>query len=389
MKAGVIVISNDRQVFSFVKPNVVLLRSDDIVFESNYADAQNVIEKHSPQIAIVHCGYDLHSFLDVLGKIEIPVIALFEEINSEYLLNAYEAGITDFITKQSTSEEILARVMLALKARRQSDKYADVKSILQINGITDANGHYTNPEVVFPNFLKKVSYGTLLLLTGRSDLGDKLSNKLRENDVIARGRGNVFYVFMPYTDIDGAVNVVKKLSDSVVPAEIHAGICSHYGNKEFSTLNNILENALNVAVGTNKEFIIIDENLTPSSNWLEKINSGKKNFKLFRQEFNKMLEQVLTPIFYQIQTKYETRLGDAKIFQEIVQESAVFKIFGEYFDSEFKLKCSGFSSITIDIVHNTREKRMVIDINDLEPKTLEVLLEEFVAEHKAYMEEIC
>ena len=107
------------------------------------------------------------------------------------------------------------------------------------------------------------------------------------------------------------------------------------------------------------------------------------------EQFNKMLEQVLTPIFYQMQVKYEARFCNTKIIQNITPDVSNFLIKGEYFDSEFKLKSSGFSAITIDIVHNTKEKRITLDLNELEPKTLEVLLEEFIQEHKIYMEELC
>ena len=279
--------------------------------------------------------------------------------------------------------------MLALKARERSDKYENALNLLEVNNVIEQGGIYVNPNSALSYFLSKIPFGTMLLLSGNAELEMKLQHQLRDNDIVARGVGNVFYVFLPYTDVDGAVNVVKKLSGEKFPLSLHAGICSHYGNKDFSALSNILENALNVAVGANKEYIIIDENLTPNSNWLEKMNSGNKNFKLFKQEFNKMLELVLTPIFYQMQAKYETRIPDSRIFQEITGETAIFKIYGEYFDSEFRLKCSGFSSVSIDIVHNTKEKHLSIDINNLESKTLEVLLEEFVAEHRVYMEVLC
>ncbi len=389
MKAGVLVISNDRSTFDFIKQHMVLLRNNDMVYESDYNDAERVIVKNSPELVILHCGYDLHSFSQLLKKITIPVIALFDEMDSEYLLTACDCGVSDFITRKSSSAEILARVMFLLKNKNSKNKLADTLSILQEKGVIDNNGFYTNPFEIFPYYLNKFEYGSLLLISGDKELGEALKSQLRENDVIASRSANLYYVFMPYTDIDGAVSVVRKLGGAEIPPKVRAGICSHYGKKEFGVLNNILENALSVAVGTNKEYIIIDENLAPNANWLEKMNSGKKNFKLFKQEFNKMLELVLTPVFYQMQTKYEASFMNTRIFQRITPEVSVFKIQGEYFDSEFKLKSSGFSAITIDITHNTDEKRITIDLNDLESKTLEVLLEEFVAEHRVYMEEIC
>ncbi len=391
MKAGVLIVSNDKTVFDFIKPKLVLLRSSDTVYESDYNDALDSIVKRSPAIVILHCGYDLHAFTELAKKINKPLIAFFDEPDTEYLLTACDCGISDFFTRKSAPEEILVRVMFLLKNRVQKEKLETGYDILKINGIVDAAGFYTNAEKIFPYFMERFDYGTFIILSSaKEDLSLDIAELLRESDIKCCGYGNIYYIFMPDTDIDGAVAVVRKISNISGSAGFHAGICSHYGNKEFNVINNILENALNVAVGTNKEYIIIDENLTPAGgNWIEKINTNKKNFKLFKQEFNKMLELVLTPVFYQMQTKYETKLMNTKIYHNITPEVSVFKIMGEYFDSEFRVKSSGFSAVNIEIIHNTKEKRITIDINDLEPKTLEVLLEEFIEEHKMYMEELC
>ena len=303
MKAGVLVISNDRATFDFIKPHLVLLRSDDTVYESDYNDAISVIEKYSPKFVILHCGYDLHSFSKLLHQIKIPVIALFDEYNPDYLMTAYDLGVSDFITKKSSPEEILTRAMWILKEKSYIDNLEDSRTFLQQKGFIDEKGFYSTPFDAFPYYLKKYDYGTLILITGQD-----------------------FYLFLPDTDIDGAVSILKKLGGGSIPPSFYAGICSYYGNKEFSALNSILENALSVAIGTNKEYIIIDENLTPRANWIEKISEGKKNFKLFKQEFNKMLELVLTPVFYQVQTKYDGRYFNTEIFQQITPELALFKI---------------------------------------------------------------
>ncbi len=393
MKAGVLIVSNDKTIFDFIKPKLVLLRNNDNIYEADYNDALDVIDKYSPQIVILNCGYDLHAFSELLKRIKIPVVACFENINPEYLLTAYDYGIADFITRKSTSEEILARVMSLLKTTIVIEKKDAAIDILKNNQIIDELGFFSSPEKVYPYFLNRYDTGTFVIFSVQETLDNRIqkiiSESLRESDIKAQGIGNIYYVFMPFTDIDGAVAVVKKIISKAEGLAVYAGICSHYGNKDFHALNNILENALNVAVASKKEYIIIDDNLTPSSNWIEKISSNKKNFKLFKQEFNKMLEQVLTPVFYQVQAKYETRFYNTKIVHSITPELSVFKIMGEFFDSEFKLRSSGFSAITIDIIHNTDEKKITIDINDLEPKTLEVLLEEFVEEHRMYMEEKC
>ncbi len=388
MKAGVLVISNDNVVFDFIRPKLVLLRNSDSVYECSYDEALENISKLAPEIVIIYCGYDLHSFVELAKKITLPVIVCFDDIDTEYLLTACDCGISDFFTRKSTSEEILARVMLLLKNRNIKEKCEINFDILRENNLIDSCGFYNNPEKIFPYFLRRYDYGTFILLSsGMKDLKQELQRLLRDTDIKAAGYGNVYYIFLPNVDIDGAVAVVKKIS--ALWTDVHAGICSHCGEKDFAQLNNVLENALNVAAASKKEYIIIDENLMPAGNWIEKIKTNKKNFKLFKQEFNKMLEQVLTPVFYQIQSKYEQKMYNTRFFHSITPEISIFKIMGEYFDSEFRLKSSGFSAVNIEIIHNTKEKRVTIDINNLEPKTIEVLLEEFIEEHKMYMEELC
>lgn len=386
MKAGILVVSNDNTVFDFIKPQLLLLRNSDTVYESDYFEAVETVNKTTPQLVILHCGYDLHGFIKLLKNISVPVIALFNNLNSDYLMTAYDNGIVDFLTRESSPPEILARVMFALKNKTIKSNLESITRVLKRNNILTESGFYVNPSKVFPYFLENIEFGTFLLISAKNtDLEVKIASSLRSCDIKAVWKNN-YYIFLPYTDIDGAVSVVKKISHNI--NDIHTGICTHGGKKDFKNINIMLENALNVAIGSYKEYVIIDENLTPKGNWIEKISSGKKNFKLFKQEFNKMIEQVITPVFYQVQSKYETRL-DIKIVQNITPELSSFKIKGQYFDSEFKLKSTGFSAITVDIIHNTNEKRFTLDLNEMESKTLEVLLEEFVQEHRLYMEELC
>lgn len=385
MKAGILVVSNESNVFDFIKPKLVLLRNNDAIYECDYLEAPDLVKNKKPQLVILHCGYDLHGFIELLKTLSAPVIALFDNLNQDYLLIAYEKGIVDFFTKQASAEEILVRVMLALKNSTIKEVADNTFGLLEKNELLTNSGFYVNSEFALPYYLENIEYGTIMLISSKQNLETKISSILRCQDVKIKDKNN-YYIFLPYTDIDGAVSVLKKISHN--EKDVRAGICSHCGKNDFKKIKTNLENALNVAIGTYKDYIIIDESLAPNANWIEKISSGKKNFKLFKQEFNKMIEHVITPVFYQIQNKYEYRLN-AKLVQEITPEVSSFKILGQYFDSEFKLKSSGFSAITVDVIHNTDEKRFFIDLNEMEPKTLEVLLEEFVQEHKIIMEELC
>jgi hypothetical protein len=108
---------------------------------------------------------------------------------------------------------------------------------------------------------------------------------------------------------------------------------------------------------------------------------------MFRQEFSKKIEQVISPVFYQIQQKYVNKLAGVNLQQGTGEGYGVFYIKGKSSSSCFKVTSPGFSKINIDITYqkdaeNIDSKRITIEPEELEAGLLGDLLEQFINEYK-------
>ena len=124
--------------------------------------------------------------------------------------------------------------------------------------------------------------------------------------MVAHDSANRFYVLLEGTQLNGTFCVWEKIKRAIGEKHtINAGI-SVIDEKDFEALKNELLSALVEASSTNQDLIIVNkEKESSSDDWLEKINSAQKNFKLFKQAFNKKLEKVITPVFSQTKKLYE------------------------------------------------------------------------------------
>ena len=108
---------------------------------------------------------------------------------------------------------------------------------------------------------------------------------------------------------------------------------------------------------------------------------------MFKQEFGRKIEQVITPVFYQIQQKYSGKFAGVKLEQGSGEGYGSFYIKGRYSTSSFRITSPGFSKINIDItfqkdINNIDAKRITLEPEELEQGLLEDLLEQFILEYK-------
>ena len=116
-------------------------------------------------------------------------------------------------------------------------------------------------------------------------------------------------------------------------------------------------------------------------------SSPYSNFKQYRQEFGHKIEQIISPVFYQMQQKYSAKLSGVSIEQNVGQGYGNFYVKGKYYVSSFRVTSPGFSKINIDITltknsEDTNTKRITLEPDELESGLLEDLLEQFMAETK-------
>lgn len=410
VESNIILITNEDSVVQVLKPKLVLLREIDNILPASYSEAVEKIKNFLPELVLLYCSDEKEECLKLIKEIrgtelirDISILLVVDSYNQDFVLSAYDENITDYLTVNADDVEILIRTLWCLKKSANTMLINKQHRLLEKLDVIDNNtGFYTSKycEKIFENELQNLkdikAEGILMLISASEESKTKLSPLLlakairsstRNSDVIVHGSANRFYVLLRGTQLKGAFCVWEKIKRAIGEHyTINAGISS-LDNKSFDELKNELLNALIEANSAKQDLIIInDEEKHLSADWLDKINSSQKNFKLFKQAFNKKLEKVITPVFFQVQKLYEEKLFDTQMEQFSNSTLSSFVLKKENNVGELKITYPGFSKINIDIIYqgldSPENKRISLDLTELDETKLTKILEDFIAEFK-------
>lgn len=411
---NLIFVTNDNNITGILKPKLVLLREVDDILTTTYSDAVEKIKELIPETILIYCAEEKNECLELIKAIRsenkiknISILLIIDKYNQDFILNAYDENITDYLTVNADDAEILIRTIWSLKKNANMTKLYKQHSLLEdLEIINKETGFYSEKycQTIFDNEFRNLKEskidGILMLISSGEESKTKLNPtqlakaikaSTRNSDVIVHGFANKFYVLLEETQLKGAFCVWEKIKRAVGEQYVlNAGI-STIEEKSFDNLKNELTNALNEAKSTNQELVIVsEEEKNTSEDWLDKINSTQKNFKLFKQAFNKKLDNVITPVFFQMQKLYEEKLFKTTVeqYSNATLSSFVLKKLDKI--SELKITYPGFSKINIDIVHegldSPENRRISLDLTELDESKLTEILEEFIQEFKASTE---
>lgn len=406
----IVLITNDNNVAQILKPQLILLRGIDTISVAKYSEAIENIKESMPDTIILHCGDEKDECIKLIKDIRsdkaiknITILLIVNKYDQDLILNAYDEDITDFLTLKNDDAEILMRTIWCLKKNTLINTNKKQYDLLQeLNVINPETGFYTSQycEKVFNNefktIQKKKSDGILISVSPSEEsktrlnagqLASAIKNSTRNSDVVAHGPANKFYILLSQTSLKGAYCVWDKIKKAV--GEEHSIIAglSEVGCKRFEELKNELLKALIEAESTKTDLVVASQEEKKSSeDWLNKISTNQKNFKLFKQAFNKKLDKVIAPVFFQMQKMYEEKLYKTKIEQSSNSTISSFLLKSDKNESELKITYPGFSKINIDIIHqgldSPENKRISLNLADFDESCLTKIIENFIKEFK-------
>ena len=286
--------------------------------------------------------------------------------------------------------EFRARIIPALTISSILEKNKQYREILvNDNYITKNNEVFLNYSYILDKELEEINSGkknavfaaiapndkTKFLLTANM-IETVILDNIRRNDILMSYAPNKYFLLMYDTGIKSAETLWEKIGHNL-PQKLYAGFVNISNQKRQQLINEAL-NKLHSAINNDKNIPV-----TSTINGIESYT----NFKQFRQEFGKKFEQIITPVFYQIQQKYSGKLAGISLQQEISDGLGVFYIKGKISSSSFRITCPGFSKINIDITFqknqgNIDAKRITLEPDEFEAGLLEDLLEQFILEYK-------
>ena len=398
MANKIVLISDDRDFFDYIRAKLSMRKSDEL-FTFTFDELPEKLHLLKSSVIIVNSETSREKTLDLLNLIkDIPVIVSTFNDDEKFRAKCYRAGAFDYLTILVSDSEFQARLVPAFTIASILEKNTQYRDLLvDKNIITKSNDVYLDYRMIIDKELKKIQTNLSKAVFGAISPSDKtkflihptiiesviLSN-IRKNDILMTYAPNKYFILLK--DID--INDVNKLWDKIelaLPQKLFAGFVTITNQKSDELINKAL-NALHFSINKENSIINIKNNPVQSLSSLQGDSSTYTNFKMFRQEFSRKIERVITPVFYQVQQKYSNKLSNVTLQQGVGEGYGSFYIKGKTSSSSFRITSPGFSKINIDITYqkdseNIDAKRITLEPEELEAGLLGDLLEQFILEY--------
>lgn len=395
MADKVILISDDVDFFDYLKLKLPLRKSDEL-FCFKFDEVPEKMHLLTNSVLIVNSENSQEKTLELLNFFEeTPIIVSAFNNDEDFKIKCYEAGMFNYITPLVSDKELQATIMPALSVAaliRKSKRYREV--LVKNNIIASNNEVYVDYSYILDKELTAIANSSKKSVFLAISPDDKskfmlqankietiILNNIRTNDILINYAPNKYFLILHDLDLNSANKIWGKIA-SQFPQKIYAGISLITNQTRQQLINEVL-NKLHQAINNQKENIISSVTTLPNADNMSQFT----NFKMFRQEFEKKIENIVTPVFYQIQQKYASKLSGVTLQQGSGDGYGTFYIKGKHSIGCFRITSPGFSKINIDITFQKEgedidSKRIKLEPEELEQGLLEDLLEQFINEYK-------
>lgn len=388
MHGRVVLITNDSDFFEFIVPKLKLRKSDEL-FRFKFEEIPEKLHLLQTSVLIINSESSKEQTIELLRILKgNPTIIFSFNEDENFKIACLKTGALSYFTPMTSDEEIDVGLSSALNVSSLLIKNLRYREILEKNNcITPNNEVFLDYVNVLDRELDKINKTSTPSVLAAISPNEKtkflikpnqietiILNNIRKNDILMNFAVNKYFLLLFDTDIDGAQKIWAKIS-SQIPEKIYAGFAKTFSKSRQQLINEAL-NKLHEAINYEKIAVSMSNS-----------EASTNNFKQFRQDFNKKIEQVITPTFYHIKQKYTDKLYGVIIEQEIGDWYGILRIKNRQIQSVFKITSAGFSKINIDITYlsgneNLDTKRIALEPDELEAGFLEDLLEQFILEFK-------
>ena len=398
MSNKIVLVSDDSNFFDFITLKLELRKSDEL-FMFNFDVLPEKLHLLESALLIINSENSKEKTLDLLNIIKsTPTVVFAFNDDDVFRRKCYRAGVFDFMTLMTSDSEFRARIIPLLTVSSLLEKNKQYREFLvSKNIITRDSEVFLDYNNVIDLKLNEIKMNSQKAVFGAVSPSDKqkfllkpamieaiILNNIRKNDILMSYAPYKYFIFLFDIDVTQAKKLWEKIS-SQLSEKIYAGFCNVLNQKREILINEVL-NKLHESINQDRNIIGVGHNPLKGLNTIQN-SSSLYNFKMFRQEFDKKIEQIIAPVFYQIQQKYMGKFFGVALEQGSGDGYGVFYIKDKFASSSFKITSPGFSKINIDITYqkdsnNIDAKRITLEPEELEQGLLEDLLEQFVLEYK-------
>jgi len=416
--SNILVVSEKQEDIANFRSKSALLRNVDSIISASPDKAIDSCKKNVPDTIIFFATVEKNDKLlkickliraDIILK-NIPILFIFNRFDQESILSSFDVGINDFLVLPASSSEVLMRVIWCLQKNEMTCELEKKESLLKDLGVINRYMEaYTSEFIlqVFSNEIKtarKYKYSIVFMaISPDSKYGEIsydyfakiLKKSTRTGDVLGIPKEGTFYILLPKTGINGAYAVYERIKKNIgINYSFSAGISELIAEMNYEGLKDLAENALDEAVSKGGNVVVVADKSTNQSakkitisqkDWLSKIQSNKKNYESFKQEFSEKINTVIAPEFHKMQD-YLRKMHSSDLIaeQNITDTKCHFLIKNPSSNSEASLKIIDPGNARIIIFFavpaSQINKHLTMELKDLFEENTRKLLEDLYSE---------
>lgn len=406
---NILLISEDENATELILNKLVLLRDNDKITKCNYKETKKALQNSLYCVVLLYADIKEQELIFKTIKTiketkpDSEIILIPNDINTELILKAYDAGIYDYVPIDAESFDFVIKTINCYKLRTLKNIEQRNEKFLYQQGVIDEKTNLYKCNYLKDIFIDiaddlRIQNGIFSILTLNDKNKTKIStNRLagiikttvRGDDIIATARGGKFYLILPNIDLEGTKKLIQKIQDKMGEEfKIHAGM-SKIGIQSFETLDKLTQDSLKSAIQNDEMTVSLSEVTGMQNGWLEDEDQPRhKDFKLFKVAFTNKMKNVIEPIFFRFQKECETKLTNTQVSQYANNIESVFSLKNETLHSELVIRFNGYAKFKIEINHSgldsAENTKKEFPLSQLTDKELTKLLKQLKQEYKQY-----
>lgn len=406
---NILLISEDENATELILNKLVLLRDNDKITKCNCKETKKALQNSLYCVVLLYADIKEQELIFKTIKTiketkpDSEIILIPNDINTELILKAYDAGIYDYVSIDAESFDFVIKTINCYKLRTLKNIEQRNEKFLYQQGVIDEKTNLYKCNYLKDIFIDiaddlRIQNGIFSILTLNDKNKTKIStNRLagiikttvRGDDIIATARGGKFYLILPNIDLEGTKKLIQKIQDKMGEEfKIHAGM-SKIGIQSFETLDKITQDSLKSAIQNDEMAVSLSEVTGMQNGWLEDEDQPRhKDFKLFKVAFTNKMKNVIEPIFFRFQKECETKLTNTQVSQYANNIESVFSLKNETLHSELVIRFNGYAKFKIEINHSgldsAENTKLELPLSQLTDKELTKLLKQLKQEYKQY-----
>lgn len=406
---NILLISEDENATELILNKLVLLRDNDKITKCNCKETKKALQNSLYCVVLLYADIKEQELIFKTIKTiketkpDSEIILIPNDINTELILKAYDAGIYDYVPIDAESFDFVIKTINCYKLRTLKNIEQRNEKFLYQQGVIDEKTNLYKCNYLKDIFIDiaddlRIQNGIFSILTLNDKNKTKIStNRLagiikttvRGDDIIATAKGGKFYLILPNIDLEGTKKLIQKIQDKMGEEfKIHAGM-SKIGIQSFETLDKITQDSLKSAIQNDEMAVSLSEVTGMQNGWLEdEAQPRHKDFKLFKVAFTNKMKNVIEPIFFRFQKECETKLTNTQVSQYANNIESVFSLKNETLHSELVIRFNGYAKFKIEINHSgldsAENTKLEIPLSQLTDKELTKLLKQLKQEYKQY-----